>query len=517
MAVVNFKDTTSSFSSEYLLKLSKVLNLILNDVPDNRDDTIILKLIDSLKNNLNLVGSQLNDSDIQQTEYESIEKRFALVLFLNDYLLKEVLTSGDENGSTIDFSNSKLNEDKEAEVMAFFFDLLNVLIKSSKLLGNDAERYVCQNSNENLVAKIKNLNTMLNSFLDALLIFVQSFFNTKFDPMNLQVESSVCCSVFSLVEEMYDFFGCNPTSRFVSLLDTQLFGVDSLHLFLNADYKSLFVRRSFKRVLQKHIIYLVEQASAQNENSTERLEQLYARIFQMGIGVKIHNLDFFAHIFYYYFFENKLPTSSKSFAILYQLKKFHSYIDFTNVKTNFLIDHNFSLDENAMESFAQLLVYDVIFSFINFDEENSNARPTLIISDKLLFFKTFLKYLNNVSVHYSSVQSTQINSKLKRNTDLLFKFHIYFYAILNDWQSGYHTAKTQLLNDTLEIFSSIEKDDSNLCIKMQITLLKYKVIRYMLLPLRVNLKINENQIYEAPQIGELIGMNMYNFHIFFIS
>ena len=200
MAVVNFKDTTSSFSSEYLLKLSKVLNLILNDVPDNRDDTIILKLIDSLKNNLNLVGSQLNDSDIQQTEYESIEKRFALVLFLNDYLLKEVLTSGDENGSTIDFSNSKLNEDKEAEVMAFFFDLLNVLIKSSKLLGNDAERYVCQNSNENLVAKIKNLNTMLNSFLDALLIFVQSFFNTKFDPMNLQVESSVCCSVFSLVE-----------------------------------------------------------------------------------------------------------------------------------------------------------------------------------------------------------------------------------------------------------------------------------------------------------------------------
>jgi hypothetical protein len=512
MAVVNFKDTTSSFSSEYLLKLNKVLNLILNDVPDNRDDTIILKLIDSLKNNLNLVKTQINDADIQQTELESIEKRFALVLFLNDYLMREVLTNGDENGSTIDFSNSKLNEDKEAEVMAFFFDLLNVLIKSSKVLTNDAEKYVCQNSNENLVAKIKNLNKVLNSFLDALLVFVQSFFCTKFDPTNLQIESSVCCSVFSLVEEMYDFFGCNQNSRFASLLDTQLFGVDSLHLFLNADYKSLFVRRSFKRVLQKHIIYLVEQASSQNENSTERLEHLYTRIFQMDISVKIHNLDFFAHIFYYYFFENKLP-SAKSFKILYQLKKFHSFIDFTNVKTNFLIDHNFSLDENAMESFAQLLVYDVIFSFINFDDENSNACPTLIISDRLLFLKTFLKYLNNVSVHYSSVQSTQVNSKLKRNTDLLFKFHIYFYAILNDWQSGYHTVKTQLLNDTLGIFSFIEKDDSNLCIKTQITLLKYKVIRYMLLPLRMNLKINENQIYEASQIGELIGMgmNMYNF------
>ena len=501
MAVEKLKIDSSPFSSEYLLKLKKVFNLILNDVPDNRDDTIILKLIDSLKTNLKLARTELNDQESDQSEFESIEKRFSLIFFLSDYLSKEILTNDDS--TAIDFSNSKLNEDKEAEVLAFFFDLLNVFIKSSRLLSNDAEKFISKDSKKSFDEKTRNLNAIFSSFLDKLLLFIKSFFDTKFDPANLQIESSVCCSVLSLVEETYEYI----VSKFSCLLDTQLFSIESLHLFLNIDYKSLFVRRAFKRVLQKHIIHLVEQAAEKNKESIERLDQLCSRIFRMDISIKIHNLDFYAQIFHYFFFENKneIISPSSSFKLLYQLKKLHSQIDFKNVKSNFLIEHNFSLDENAMESFAQILVYDIIFSFINFDEENLNELPTLLTNDKLLFYKTFLKYLNSVSLHYSKVQSNQIDNKLKRNTDILFKFQIYFYEILNKWRLGYSDNKTQLLINTLDMFSSIGKDDSNVSIKEQINLLKYKIIRYMLLPLKMNLKINDNQVYVSSQIGELIG------------
>jgi hypothetical protein len=501
MAVASLKNGSSTISSEYLVKLKKVFNLILNDIPDNRDDTIILKLIDSLKTNLNLSRSQLNDQENDQSESESIEKRFLLVLFLHDYLLKEILANDDT--SVVNFSNSKLNEDKDAEVLAFFFDLLNVFVKSSRLLLNDVENYLNKDSNEKFAEKSLTLNEMSSSFFDKLLEFLQSFLETKFDPTNLQIESSVCCAVLSLVEEIYEYFSSKQISKFFLLLDTHLFSIETLHLFLNIDYKSLFVRRAFKRVLQRHFVYLIDQSAAQNEETIKRLNQLCLRIFQMDMGIKIHNLDFYARIFHFYFFENKQTTSSSpnSFKLLCQLKKLHSHIDFKNVKTNFLIDHNFALDENAMESFAQILAYDIIFSLINFDNET----PTLLTNDILSFYKNFSKYLNSISIHYSMIQSNQINNILKRNTDLLFKFQIYFYSIISEWQVESNDTKTQIMITTLSLFSTIGKDDSCVSFKEQIKLLKYKIIRYMLLPLKINLKTNDDQISDSNQIAELIG------------
>ena len=90
-------------------KLKKALDLILNDVPDNRDDTINSKLIDSLKSKLECSSNP--------------EETSTLIEFLGQFLNEQIINS---NSS---YSESKL-ADKDFDIIAFFIDLIQVYLRS---------------------------------------------------------------------------------------------------------------------------------------------------------------------------------------------------------------------------------------------------------------------------------------------------------------------------------------------------------------------------------------------------
>lgn len=101
----------SSTGEEYLKKLEKCLSLILNDQPDHQDDTIILKLLDSL-----------------QSRIEEETKR-GVRLFIDS--LRSFV-------STYVF-DSDLNS-KEPDIIKFCFDLISLTLKSP--LNEDDSTYL---------------------------------------------------------------------------------------------------------------------------------------------------------------------------------------------------------------------------------------------------------------------------------------------------------------------------------------------------------------------------------------
>jgi hypothetical protein len=467
----------------YINKLKKALDLILNDVPDNRDDTINSKLIDSLKSKLECSSSP--------------EETSPLIEFLGQYLNEQIITS---NSS---YSDSKL-ADKDFDVIAFFIDLIQVYLRS--LFKHKSQR-----------------EPELFHFKNKLLKYIQSFFELK---QHSEIDSCECSSLFGLIELIYDVCSeLNSSKQALNaennkilneiILDTHLLGDESMLIYLNPDYKSLFVRKSYKSILKKHMIHLVQEISLGSEPSSElqaaRLDKICSLVAAMPFEIKLNNYDLYVDILRHFLFElcalEGSNNNSDTTRLLDALVKLHSSLNFKQDKSKFLVDFSHLVSEASMESFSYLLAFDLMFSFIRIDPaKNSACVSEDYARTPLLFYQTFLKQLNNISNHFITAQlvepaeasqsdkslafSLNISSKCKKSTDLLFKFHIYLYSFLNEMSSNdkpHLNATGPLLSRIYELLSMSSTSDPLISIRTQITLLKYKICELLTVPFHLEL------------------------------
>lgn len=463
-------------------KLKKALDLILNDVPDNRDDTINSKLIDSLKSKLECSSNP--------------EETSTLIEFLGQFLNEQIINS---NSS---YSESKL-ADKDFDIIAFFIDLIQVYLRS-------LNKHKSQHEPE------------LFQFKNKLLKYIQSFFELK---QHSEIDSCECCSLFSLIELIYDIcIELNSSKQALNaenkkilneiILDTHLFSDESMLIYLNPDYKSLFVRKSYKSILKKHMINLIQEISLESKPSNElqvtRLNKICSLVSAMPFEIKLNNYDLYVDILKHFLFElcafegsnNNLDTTR----LLDSLAKLNSSLNFKLDKSKFLVEFSHLVSEASMESFSYLLAFDLIFSFIRIDPaKNSACVSEDYAQTPLLFYQTFLKQLNNISNHFITAQLVEpeasqsdkslafnlnISSKCKKSTDLLFKFHIYLYSFLNEMSSNdkpHLNATNPLLSQIYELLSISSTNDPLISIRTQITLLKYKICELLTVPFHLEL------------------------------
>lgn len=145
-----------------LNKLQQALDLILDDEPDNRDDTILAKLVDSIRHEL---GNSQN---------------FVLRQVLKVYLEQRMLT------------NKDLMTQKESSVSSFFVNLVKAFLQTG------------------------NLVELEQPFLEQIVAYFEECFKQNDQP---ELESSVLCSVFELFLAMHESVLLEKTPHLMLLIN----------------------------------------------------------------------------------------------------------------------------------------------------------------------------------------------------------------------------------------------------------------------------------------------------------
>jgi hypothetical protein len=460
-------------STEFFEKLSKAFGLILNDEPDNRDDTINAKLIDSIK------------SELLDTRDNSLSER------VKAYLQEHVL---DRNHSEL--------MDKESDVATFFLDLITVCVQA--------------NSNE--------------LFLNNTLKYVAEFFKEVSRAADFNIESSIFCSILELLLTAYDLLNnCGETATQLTndsrrifntdLLEDYLFSRESVRLFLDAQFKSIFVRKSFKKLLVKHICYLIQQQIVSNETSRSSYEQLCGHLYSLSDAIKLSNLDLEYEIMKFFLFDLKIAEETNRDRLLFILNTFHSHFfkfseeepsseaESTGHHQKYLVYHSneILLNEHSIESFSYLLAIDNLFSFIDF-EGNSDYSDKIMLSSRnayvnqagssVLFYDFVANNLNFVCNCYARNDGGLLANSLNRKkaVDLLFKFLIYFYSFLD--QASRESAKDSLCASVLSFLNSKAGSfqSSQFSIEKQVEAAKEKIFHLLTLPLSLRFNNSSNNL-----------------------
>ena len=310
--------TTSEADSSkenYAFKLKSALDLILNDLPDHQDDTIMTKCLDSLKLELNR-EHDITDAIITNT--------------LKSFLLAEVLESQIYRSTMLD---------KETEIVQFFFNTFAICVEEAR-------------DNTEFLTKI----------IEFLKFYFMSYFEAQFitDP-------TVCCSVLSLIYAIYK--RCNLTaSNQLSIetlqifnqdiIDNYLFGGESLKIMLAVNCKSIFVRKSYKQLLNRHLIHLVKQ-KLQNQNIDARLNILIENLSnKMPIEIKIHNLDIISDLFEHFLFNNTECTNETIACICEMNPK----LNLVNNEFESLLNCENLIHDASVESLANLVAFNTFHS-----------------------------------------------------------------------------------------------------------------------------------------------------------
>lgn len=382
-----------SISQLYISKLLKSFDLILNDLPDNRDDTINSKLLDSIQLLLK------NSTKLSET--------------IRDYLQTKI------------FHDSQNLNEKDSDVAHFYLNLTKISIQASKS----------------------------DSYNQKVLNFISLFLNQNFNLNDFQIESSVFCSLLGLLDELYTQ---SINEHSYTLILELLFSPESLLVFLDPDCKSIYVRKSFKSLLIKHLISSIE--------SNKNIDSFISILSTMPIELKSSNLDIQFEIFkhFLFFFDQDRPD------LVLKLKDIHSILGLNEAITDLVT-------EGSVEYFSYLIGIGLLFKV----EGN--------------FYDECLKCLIKICKHFASIKSDEKLKSQKKSSDLLFKFQIYFYSFLTDL-----SAEEGLLKHLI--------DDS---IKHDVERLKEKVCESITLPLR--LKFNNHQ--DTDEDNYLLLINNESFEL----
>ena len=294
----------------YVMQLKRALDLILNDLPDHQDDTIISKSIDSVKDQLIIEFNNslcTSDSSVNAT--------------LKEFLLKQIVESKDYILTL---------SEKDHDIVQFFFNITAVYIQVYGTVDAD--------------------------FIDKTLQFLNLYFKSYLETQFITYPT-ICCSVLNLLTILYDQVNlCASTNvqkesiQFFNntVIDQHMFGQKSLQQMLQINCKSIFVRKSYKQLLHKHMIYLIGQKlNNPSIHIDQRLEALITSLSRdMPLETRMHNVDIISDII-----ENFLQASdSNNLRNLGYLCMFYSKFDFASVELSCLLNCEHLINDASIES-----------------------------------------------------------------------------------------------------------------------------------------------------------------------
>jgi hypothetical protein len=450
-----------------LIKLEQTLDLVLNDVADNRDDTIISKLVD-------LLGNELKRGNSSSDQLKSR---------LCTYLEKNILN--DQNFLI----------EKDSEVEKFFIELIRICVENT------------QTSN-------------LEPFLNKSLNYFAKYFEENFILADFKIDSSVFCSIldyFSLVNRILNQNEGNlidSCDLFHNVIFKKfLFTGESLQLFISTHFKSIFVRKSFKKLLVEHLINLIRKKLSHDASFSDQKKEeetvsfMFLNLSSLPDDIKLSNLDIEYELVKFYLFSNddKTLNDVSTFKLLKNFHvsffKFESSVDSSN-NNKYLLYHTNEvlLNENCIESFSYLLAIDDLFSFIDLSDQNNLESSELCLNKKnayinrdgmsILFYDYVVNNLNFICNGYANIETNmQLGSVTnKRKTiDLLFKFLIYFYSVLNELSEIQDTGLASRLIRFLDQSNS-KSQNYHFSIYKQLDSIKCNILYLLSLP--INLKFN---------------------------
>ena len=318
--------------------------------------------------------------------------------------------------------------DKETEVVQFFIDLLIVYMQV--LPASDTE------------------------FFDNAISFVKFYFDTYHSTQFLD-EPTICCPILNLICLLYDRVNekDSPVGQLLhqAVLDKYLFTHDSLHMFLDSNCKSMFVRKSFKQLLKKHLSRLVVLSfGGALEPRLDRLMQILS--IQLPLDVRIHNFDIYSELMQQFLFEENRMVDMKTFN---RFHSFHQSFHYDLNDLNQLLNCECLRNDASIESLAFIVFFDLLMQFVAIEQEN----PFKSVFD---LDQVFLARIEQVCQHFISAQQqlhdSHSISKFKKNTDLLFKFLIYFYSMLGSFmtRSG-HNLSGFMVNSLVGLADKFDK------------------------------------------------------------
>jgi hypothetical protein len=202
----------SKVSSAYVDKLKAVINLLYNDIPDEYDDTINTKLLDSIK-------SQIASNDGSSS---------SSILLLANYL-QWFFFSHETNFSLVDLFT------KDIQIQTFFVNLMSVVYAKT--------------------ANTPNTDSTNRLVYEFICNFIRTY-NQNFTDL----DTSVKHSILNLIKVFFDM-GTEYNDQLTTLIRDNYFQVDFF------DDKSLFIRRLLVDLFTAIFVYLHEAGRTKDLNS----------------------------------------------------------------------------------------------------------------------------------------------------------------------------------------------------------------------------------------------------------
>ncbi len=333
---------------EYVTKLTQALDLVLNDLPDLQDDTLMMKCLDSVKVKLNFENN--NSSSSFQT---------SVTQYLRKILLDKILLNKIYRLSLIE---------KGVEIIQFFLELTSIYVE---IFGYQDTEF--------LIATQDFLKFYLDAYLN-----VQFF-----------TDPTICCSILGLLCRLYDQTISNKAlppdfiSYFDIIIDTYIFNFNSIQTILQVNCKSIFVRKLYKQLLHKHLIHLIEEKLNNYSLDFERLNTLINNLgTKLSIEIRMHNLDIISNVIVHFLMHSKVDCQVM---IVRYLFDFCSKFEFSSVSLECLLNTEHLINDGSIEAVTIIIQFELFQKLFDLNFFSGlESKHILLRSFDYIFYKLFI-------------------------------------------------------------------------------------------------------------------------------
>lgn len=309
----------------YVGKLKQALNLLYNDLPDHQDDTIMVKTIDIIRDELR------SERDRNQQQQASVSST------LRSYLLTEIIDSPTFKASLVE---------KDFEIVQIFFDFIGAYV--DVFARSDAE--------------------FVSKTVEFLSMYLKDHLETHFIAY-----PTVTCAVLNLITLIFDEVNLAESNQLSAntntvfndiILERYMFSESFLQTMLKANCKSVFVRKAFKQLIKKQLVYLIRQKLSNcdkiDKNKEIKLSALICNLSQtMPLEIRMHNTDIISDTLELFLFDTESDACEGPKLGEY-LFEFYSSFQFDKLELHELLDCGYLINDASIESLTTILAFRML-------------------------------------------------------------------------------------------------------------------------------------------------------------
>lgn len=310
----------------YVTKLMQALDLLYNDLPDHQDDTIMVKAIDIIRDELR----NERDRNQQQQEQASVSST------LRSYLLTEIIESPAFKASLVN---------KDFEIVQIFFDFIGAYVE------------VYARSDTEFASKT----------VEFLSIYLKDHLETHFIAF-----PTVTCAVLNLITLIFDEVNLAESNQLPAntstvfndtILERYMFSASFLQTMLKANCKSVFVRKAFKQLVKKQLAYLIRKKLSNCDKVDKKKENKLSALIcnlskNMPLEIRMHNTDIISDTLELFLFDTESDACSGSKGEY--LFEFYSSFQFDELELHELLDCGYLINDASIESLTTILAFRML-------------------------------------------------------------------------------------------------------------------------------------------------------------